>query len=417
VFAFTGNHALAGGLWLYEVGSADVGLASAGYGARAQDASTVLTNPAGMTRLEGTQATLGAQLLYADLGLSISGTANTPGGGDGGNPIGWFPGAGGFISHSLSRDLKIGFGAGGNFGLAEKYDAGWAGRYYGREATLLGASLLPSVAYRVSDNLSLGASLHAMYGILKNKTSVNNAAPNFADGELELSDRKWGFGANVGILYEVDKGTRFGLVYNSQIDLDFSATATFSGVAPGLATLLAQRGLLGANVDLGIKVPQGVMASAYHAVNDRWAVLGSVGWQEWSKFGKVEVGIDSNDPRSVTSALNFKDTWHVAVGGQYRPSSTWLVNFGAAYDSEFQDSGNVSPLVPSNSQWRFGLGAQSQSTKTFNWGVAAEYVYLGNTSVDRRSALPVALGGRGDLIGTFDHSSMTFISANFNWKF
>jgi long-chain fatty acid transport protein len=35
------------------VGTADVGLASAGYNARAQDASTVLTNPPGMRRLEG----------------------------------------------------------------------------------------------------------------------------------------------------------------------------------------------------------------------------------------------------------------------------------------------------------------------------------------------------------------------------
>ncbi len=37
----------AGGLIAYEVGTADVGLASAGYGARAQDVSTVLTNPPG----------------------------------------------------------------------------------------------------------------------------------------------------------------------------------------------------------------------------------------------------------------------------------------------------------------------------------------------------------------------------------
>ena len=46
-------------LMLYEVGTEDVGLASAGYTARAQDASTVFTNPAGMTRLDGTQSTLG----------------------------------------------------------------------------------------------------------------------------------------------------------------------------------------------------------------------------------------------------------------------------------------------------------------------------------------------------------------------
>lgn len=55
---FSGS-AAAGGLLLYEVGTADVGLASAGYTARAQDASTVLTNPAGMTRLPGKQLLLG----------------------------------------------------------------------------------------------------------------------------------------------------------------------------------------------------------------------------------------------------------------------------------------------------------------------------------------------------------------------
>ena len=55
--AITSNNALAGGLLLYEIGTAEVGLASAGFGARAQDASTVFTNPAGMPRLDGNQAT------------------------------------------------------------------------------------------------------------------------------------------------------------------------------------------------------------------------------------------------------------------------------------------------------------------------------------------------------------------------
>ena len=51
ISALAWNAACAGGISLYEVGTADVGLASAGYTARAQDASTVFTNPAGMARL------------------------------------------------------------------------------------------------------------------------------------------------------------------------------------------------------------------------------------------------------------------------------------------------------------------------------------------------------------------------------
>ena len=409
----------AGGLGLYEIGTADVGLASAGYVARAQDASTVMTNPAGMTRLKGTQLVVGAQALYGDVRLSVDRVpaVATVSGGDGGNAVGWMPGGGTFISYSISPALKVGFGVGGNFGGATEYNDDWTGRYYVQKSTLLGLSLLPSVAYRVTDKLSVGATLNAMYGILENTVAINNAGPGFDDGQLKLDDKQWGYGVNVGLLYEVDSATRLGLTYNSQVDLDFSAKARFNGVAPGLDAILAARGLQDATVDLGIKVPQGVMGSFFHQIDDRWAVLGSVGWQQWSKFGQVSVGVESSNPTSLTTALNFKDTWHGALGAQYRPGGPWQYSFGVAYDSKFQDSGNVSPSLPTNDAWRFGVGAQRQSSNSFSWGVAAEYLYGGSLSVNKQSSAPVALGGRGDLVGTYDHPDVLFLSANWNWKF
>jgi len=51
--------ALAAGLWMYEKGTPDVGTANAGAGARTEDASTALNNPAGMTRLDKPQLLIG----------------------------------------------------------------------------------------------------------------------------------------------------------------------------------------------------------------------------------------------------------------------------------------------------------------------------------------------------------------------
>jgi len=409
----------AGGLTLYEVGTADVGLASAGYNARAQDASTVLTNPAGMTRLEGNQFLLGVQLLYGDLKFSIgAGTSPELGRDNGGNPVGWFPGGGAFLSYSVSPEFKLGLAVTGNFGLTEKYNSNWVGRYYVQEGTLLGLSLLPSIAYKVTDKLSLGASLNIMYGILKNQVAINNVLPGLPDGQLKLDDNVWGLGVNLGLLYELSPGTRFGLTYNSQVSLDFKAQPQFSGLGPGLFAVLASRGLLTANVDLGLKVPQGVMGSVFHQLNDRWALLGSVGWQQWSRFGKAEVNIsNTTNPTSLTTNLNYKDTWHVAAGAQYRLSDPWLLNFGIAYDSEFQDSSNISPALPANAAWRFGVGAQNLVSKTFSWGIAGEYAYGGTLDVNQQNTLPVALGGRGNLVGSFNNTGIFFIAANFNWKF
>jgi long-chain fatty acid transport protein len=202
------------------------------------------------------------------------------------------------------------------------------------------------------------------------------------------------------------------------VDLDFEAPAQFSNLAPGLSRLLANRGLLDANIKVGITVPQQVMGSVFSQISDRWAVLGSVGWQQWSKFGQVELGIDNtNNPTSVTTDLDFKDTWHLAAGAQYRLSEPWLLNFGLAYDSGFQDGSYVSPVMQVDSAWRFGVGAENQLSKTAVWGVAAEYMYGGTLDVNRQSALPVVLGGRGDLVGSYDNIGTLFLAAYLNWTF
>jgi len=417
------GNALAGGLLLYEVGTADVGLASAGYSARAQDAATVFTNPAGMTRLDGSQLTLGAQLLYGDLKFSpANGTSPDLGTNNGGNPIGWFPGGGVFFSHSISPDLKVGIAATGNFGLALKYNSDWVGRYYVQEATLIGMSVLPSIAYRVNQNLSLGASLNVMYGKLKQQVAINNPGRGIirpdTDGQLDLDNSTWGIGVNLGALYEFSPATRVGFTWNSQVKLDFEPTLNFSGLAPGMQALVNARGFNNAVLGINMTVPQQLMLSGFHQVNDRWAVLGSLGWQQWSKFGYPEIGfVNSGNPNSITADLDYKDTWHFALGGQYRVSQPWLLNFGVAYDSGFQNNGHISPALPANSQWRFGIGAQNEISKNFSWGLAAEYVYGGTLDVNNQGQLPVTLGGRGDLVGSYNNAAVYFIAANLNWKF
>ncbi len=414
--------ALAGGLICYEIGTADVGLASAGYNARAQDASTVFTNPAGMTRLNGSQLLGGGQLDYGNQAFSIGpGTSPDLGSNDGGKAFGsdgWFMGGGGFFSYSVSPDLKLGVAMTGNFGSPIQYDDNWVGRYYAQEGTLFGLSFTPAIAYKVTDKLSLGGGVNAMYGIYKNKVAINNVNPRYGDGQLKMDDNTWGWGINLGLLYEFTEMTRVGLTWNSQVNLDFSSQAQFSNLAPHLNTALNQKGLINSTINVGIAVPQQLMASVFSQLTDRWAVLGSVGWQQWSKFGQVQLGIeDTLDPKNLTKNLDFKDTWHLAAGAQYRISAPWLLNFGMAYDSGFQDSDNVSPLLPINAAWRFGAGAENQISKTFLWGFAAEYAYGGTLDTNLQSDHPVALGSRGDLAGSYNNIGTLFCSVYFNWTF
>jgi len=220
-------------------------------------------------------------------------------------------------------------------------------------------------------------------------------------------------------MYEIDEGTRVGLTWNSQIDLDFKASPKFSGLSPAVANALNNVGLLNSTLKIGLKVPQQAMASVFTQIDPQWAILGSVGWQEWSKFGRVNIGIeDTRNPVSLTTKIPFKDTWHLAAGAQHRLSEPWLLNFGVAYDSGFQPNGStVSPLMPLNSAWRFGVGGEQQMSKTAVWGLAAEYIYGGTLKTDLQTTAPVAVGGRGNLIGSYENTGTIVLSVYGNWKF
>lgn len=61
----------ASALYFYEIGTEDAALAGAGQAARAQDASTIVTNPAGMTRLPDHMFTGGLQAMDGDISYDL----------------------------------------------------------------------------------------------------------------------------------------------------------------------------------------------------------------------------------------------------------------------------------------------------------------------------------------------------------
>ena len=408
---------LAGGLTMYEIGTSDTGYASAGYAARAGDPGTILTNPAGMTHLKESQFLIGGHLLYGHGNFSPDRVTTNVYGSDGGNAIGLLPSLSAFGTYKVNDDLTLGFGMCSNFGLGLWYDSNWVGRYYAKEAILMGMSFLPAAAYRITDQFSVGVALNVMLGYFNTKVAINNVAPlnpTYPDGELDLKDTTVGVGGNVGLMYELSKGTRFGVTYSSPVKLNFSATPEFNTLSPLVAALLLNRGTYFKEIDLGMTVPQSVMVSFYHELNDQWALLGNFGWQDWSKFGEIEVSIESP---TLTTKLNYNDTWHGALGAQYRLSEPWLLTGGVAYDSSMMDVSNRSPALPVGWSWRFAAGAQYALSKTAQLGLAYEYMYSGNPEISKSENIPLALGGRGNLNGSYPNSSIQFFSANVTWKF
>lgn len=409
---FTCGPALAAGIALYEIGTSDVGLATAGYAARAQDASTLFKNPAGMSRLGKSELEIGIQALYGDLNFSPGASTNVPGN-DGGNPIGFLPGGGIFYAQSISSDLKAGLGIFSYFGMNQKYDDGWVGRYYVKESNLVGYTIMPAVSYRISRWLSVGAGLNAMYGTFNEKIAVTNNFPvptGLPDGELKLKNEEWGFGADLGVLVEASDRTRFGLTYLSEVKLDFSTTSEFSGLGPVMQFILASRGLLNAEVDLKMYVPQMLIVSGYHEINDKWALMGSVGWQDWSRFGKMDITVNSATSTSLAVDRDYQDTWSIALGLQYRASPVWTFTGGVGYDSSPVKDEHRTVDFAVGEVYRLGMGAQWQMNPAVSLGLSYELVWMGDLSVDQDR------GFAGHVAGSFDDSAIHFLAFTMRWN-
>jgi long-chain fatty acid transport protein len=334
--------AFAGGLYLNEFNSPSMGVAGAGAQAVANDASTAFHNPAGMARLDGNQLMGGAGLIYGE--VEFDGDADTPiPGGDGGEAAGVpAPLITGFYVHDVTDDLKLGIGLLSLTGAALDYSDDWTGRFLVQDVQLLTLSAQPVVAYRVNDWLSFGGGVGVMYAALDFDLAVPTPRRP-GDGQISLDGDDVAVGFNASTLIELSPQTRLGVSYQSKIDLKFSGDLD---VSPFGAE---------AGVDTELTLPQFIRAGVYHELNDQFALLGTVGWDDWSALDNLFI---STERRSTEVPRNWKDTYHISGGIHYRPDEDWLLQAGIAFDTSPVDEDDRTPDMPIDRQIRYAIGAR-----------------------------------------------------------
>ena len=402
-------NARAGGLWMYEQANSDMGMANAGRAASALDASTAFGNPAAMTVLDRSQLVTGVLGISPTTKFDVdSSTHNGGGGGD----AGYFSPSGSFAYvHRATDRLRLGIFAGSYFGLGLDYDNKWSGRYYVQNASYITMCLNPSIGYKLNDHWSIGGGVSLVGGKMSTDVAINTLKPGNADGRLEYDDMAIGFGYNLGILYELNSETRFGLTYRSEVDLDFKDKPDIkdNGGLPGDLPNLGKRTL-----GIDTTIPRAMMFSVWHELTPKLALSANVGWQDWSQFGMPEISVNgAGINRSLTADLDYHDTWHVAFGGQYRIAPKWLISAGIAYDtSPIKSSKKRSPILPLDRQIRYATGLQHELTKDITIGGSFEFIDAGKSRINQAGGLT-----KGSLKGEYDTNYITILNLHMIWKF
>ena len=377
----------AGGLYLGGFAVTNTGTAGAGANARADDASTAATNPAGMTRLKGTAVSLGAGLLSAYVEFDPS-PATTMVGGDGGDQASVAPILSASFVHRASDNVRIGMNVVSFSGSVLDPGNGWVGRYFLQQIEFLTLTALPSVAVRINDRFSIGAGAILTYGTMDYTLA---APPPAGTARVNIDADDTAFGFTFGGPFELTERTRFGIVYATETKLTLSGDVSISGPIGA-----------GAGIDLEIPFAETVRGSVYHELNDQWTLLGSFAWENWSTFANQFV---STEAGSTVIPRNWEDVWHFAVGVQYQATDHWLLQAGFSYDTSPVDAKDRTPDLPIDRQIRYAAGAEYALSETQTIGASFVFADLGDAEISRTS-----------LSGEYDTNHFLFLGLYSKWR-
>lgn len=400
--------AQAAGFALIEQGASGMGNAYAGGAAIAEDASTIFFNPAGMTYIKGTQAVGTLHLIKPNAefkdGGSSSGGAFAPLGDEGPNAtdLAFVPNF--YFMTEITPTIKVGVGVSAPFGLKTEYDDKWLGRFQADKSELKTININPSIAFKVNENLSLGAGVSFMRAEATLTRSVNFGGAGEGDVEIEGDD--WGFGFNLGAIYQLTSDTRVGVAYRSKITQNLEGDATFTRPA-GIPFAAAPDGDVTAKVDL----PETFSASVFSRINSKWDVMGDVTLTRWSRFEELRVLREDGSTLTVTPE-NWENTMRYSVGVNYHYSDAVKLRAGLAYDQEAIKDEFRTPRIPGNDRKWLSLGASYKMTPVSTFDIGYSHLFISDTDIDDNQLA----SGNGRVVGEYE-GSVDIVSLQYTHNF
>ncbi len=404
------GQAAASGFQLQEQNASGLGNAYAGQAAAAENASTIFFNPAGMTRLPGRQVSGAINLIKPSSKFINSGGSTAPGGlpsptGNGGDAGGLAAVPNAYMSWQIDPKLWVGVGMSVPFGLATEYDQGWVGRFQSQKAEIKTIDINPSVAYKLSDVVSLGA------GISVQKAEVSVDRSSFLGVErlskLEMDDTNLGF--NLGAMFNLSPATRIGIAYRSSIKHDLKGTARVSGVGSTPISAKAE-------------VPDTLAWSIAHQMDPKLELLGDVTFTRWSKIKQVPVIANSTWALGAAGSeaarfdFEFKDTYRIGIGANYKLRNDFTLKLGVAYDKSPVSDQFRTVTLPDNDRTWLAIGGKYEASKQMTLDFGYAYLFIKDAAINQQRGVAV-LGAQGNVIGNYNKPTVHILSAQMTYKF
>ncbi len=275
-----------------------------------------------------------------------------------------------YVTYQSTDNLSLGLAIYTPFGSSTVWNQ-WAGSDIVNDISMKVFYIQPSLSYKISDMLSISASLIMAYGSVSYNKDINRYLTD-EDGNKTNAQIESGVtgsaGYDLSLAFRPAKDVTFGINYRSKVIIDARyGKAEFNNVPAFLSQKLRTAGF---SAELPMPAELGVGMSFKPLKNLLVAV--DYNYTYWSIYKELRINFKNGLPPSVADK-SYKNTSTIRIGAEYQVNNKIFVRGGYYYDQSPLTAGHFSPETPSldSNNYTFGLGYQMKK-----WAVDLSLLYV-----------------------------------------
>jgi long-chain fatty acid transport protein len=340
------------------------------FAATADDTAAIYYNPAGITQLQGQNATVGLYFLSTDVSYTspTGAHAETK---DDFVPVPQIY----YVFSPTNLPLSFGLGVYAPYGL--KLDWGNSNPFntlaeYGK---LLYLCINPVVAWKISDTLSVAVGPTINYSEVTFKKAIGGMPGD--QFRFNGTDTKPGF--NAGVRWQPIEQLAFGVNYRYTTTLDYHGTSEEFPYAPKTST------------SASITFPQFVVVGASYRPNPKWNLEVDVDWTDWDAVNSTTFhGTASGD---IVNVFDYRSSFMYEFGVTRQLGKGYSLSGGFFYSENSSPDKSFNPLIPDSDLYLGSIGVAHRG-KHWDWALAYQVGYNPSRVITGNEPTPPSLAGQ-----------------------
>lgn len=300
------------------------------------------------------------------------------------NPVGTPFSAYGLFQLKEDGKLKLGIAAYTPFGSTVQWEKNWIGRFAITRLELKAIFIQPTISYRISDKIGVGA------GFVYSTGNVNlqkDIPVQFEDGtfaKAELAGKAQGFGYNLGVQINATEKLGIGLNFRSKVQMNLNdGEATFT-VPEGLDPNFPDGKFVGS-----LPLPQVTTLGLSYKLNDKWAFVLDINHVAWKAYDTLAFDYEVNTTSllDTKSARDYKNIVAFRAGASYKVMKNLEVRFGGGYGLTPVQDGYVTPETPDGNRAYGTCGLGYEIGEHFAIDASCYYTQITRADINKETNL------------------------------